>query len=243
MKPFPFSRESTLSTQRLTGPRVSHASSSQSGAVQLVRCDFVLGCTDSVHGRVALDELARHYLVPSIDVGVRMDGANGKLTEQLVNLSAYRPGLPCAFCRGNVDPYVMNYELMSEIERCEKELQAAAAAARGVEADQYWKGRPRQLHTVGYLTTTAGSMVAGYVEGALAGSFAMPHPEFQFDVGQPNFGFVVPPLEQVGGCGCQSHIGWADAAIPYKNVAIPSHWSRRAILLPSRTSVASRETA
>ena len=35
MKPFPFSRESTLSTQRLTGPRVSHASSSQSGAVQI----------------------------------------------------------------------------------------------------------------------------------------------------------------------------------------------------------------
>lgn len=213
---------------------------------ELVRCDFVLGCTDSVHGRVALDELARHYLVPTIDVGVRMDGANDKLTEQLVNLSAYRPGLPCTFCRGNVDPYVMNYELMSEIERCKKEEQASDAATRGVVVEQYWKGRPRQLHTVGYLTTAAGGIVAGYVEGALTGSFNLPHPEFQFDIAQPNFGFVVPPLEQLNDCCCQSHIGWADAAIPYKNVAIPSHWSRRAILLPSRadmTSVMSRESA
>jgi len=213
---------------------------------ELLRCDFVLGCTDSVHGRVAIDELARHYLVPVIDVGVRMDGADGKLTEQLVNVAAYRPGLPCAFCRDNVDAYVMSYELMSEAERREKEEQAADAAARGIEADQYWRGRPRQLHTVGYLTTVAGALVAGYVEGALSGSFTMPHPEFQFDIGKPGFGFVVPPLEFNSPCGCQSHLGWADAASPYKNVAIPAHWSRRAVLLPSRealTSVSSRESA
>jgi len=212
---------------------------------QLLRCDFILGCTDSVHGRVALDELARHYLVPVIDVGVRMDGTNGTLTEQLVNVAAYRPGLPCAFCRGNVDPYVMNFELMSEFERREKEEQAADAAARGVEADQYWKGRPQQLHTVGYLTTTAGALVAGYVEGALTGSFQMPHPEFQFDIGQPKIGFVAPDLEQLE-CGCQSHLGWADAASPFKNVATPNHWSRRAVLLPSQadlTTACSQESA
>lgn len=203
---------------------------------QLLRCDFILGCTDSVHGRVALDELARHYLVPVIDVGVRMDGTDGKLTEQLVNISAYRPGLPCAFCRGNVNPDVMNFELMSDLERREREEQAADAAARGVEADQYWKGRPQQLHTVGYLTTTAGALIAGYVEGALTGSFQMPHSEFQFDVGQPKLGFVAPDLEQLE-CGCQSHFGWADAANPFKNVAIPNHWSRRAVLLPSKADL------
>lgn len=213
---------------------------------ELLKCDFILGCADSVHGRVALDELARHYLVPVIDVGVRMDGAEGLLTEQLVNVAAYRPGLPCAFCRDNVDAYVMNYELMSESERREKEEQAAEAASRGIEVDQYWKGRPRQLHTVGYLTTGAGALVAGYVEGALSGSFAIPHSEFQFDTSKPGFGFVVPPLERDASCGCQSHLGWADAANPFRNVAIPGHWSRRAVLLPSHaelTSVSSLESA
>ena len=201
---------------------------------QLLRCDIILGCTDSVHGRVALDELSRHYLVPVVDVGVRMDGAKGMLTEQLVNISGYQPGLPCAFCRGSVNPYVMSYELMSENERREKEEQAADAAGRGVEADQYWKGRPRQLHTVGYLTTTAGAMVAGYVEGALTGSFGMPHSEFQFDMGQERFGFVASSLEFRQNCNCQSQLGWGDAATAVKNVAIPTHWSRRAVLLSGR---------
>lgn len=212
----------------------------------LVRCDFVLGCTDSVHGRVALDELARHYLVPAIDVGVRMDGAGGTLTEQLVNVAAYRPGLPCAFCRDNVDAYVMNYELMSESERREKAEQSAEAAARGIDADQYWKGKPRQLHTIGYLTTGAGAFVAGYVEGALSGSFSMPHAEFQFDTSKPSFGFVAPPLETQPLCGCQLHIGWADAAAPFKNVGIPRHWSRRAVILPSQaesSSISHQESA
>ena len=160
-----------------------------------------------------------------------MDGADCRLTEQLVNVSCYAPGLPCAFCRGSVDPHVMSYELMSEGERRDREEQAANAAAMGLEADQYWKGRPRQLHTVGYLTTAAGALVAGYVEGALTGRFKIPHVEFQFDMGLPNFGFVASPLNQLSTCGCQSQIGWADAALPFKNVAIPSHWSRRAVLL------------
>ena len=64
---------------------------------ELLKCDFILGCTDSVHGRVALDEFARHYLVPVIDVGVRMDGADGLLTEQLVNVAAYHRHSPGSF--------------------------------------------------------------------------------------------------------------------------------------------------
>lgn len=212
---------------------------------ELVRCDFVLGCTDTVHGRVALDELARHHLVPAIDVGVRMDGKGGKLSEQLVNISAYRAGLPCAFCRGNVNVYEMNYELMSDAERREMEEQAALAAARGAEIDQYWKGRPRQLHTVGYLTTTAGAMVAGYVEGALTGCFGIPHAEMQFDIGQERFAFVASPLSFGGECRCREHIGWGDAARPFKNVAIPAHWSRRAVVLPEPGQVSTdrRESA
>lgn len=213
---------------------------------ELARCDIIVGCTDSVHGRVALDELSRHYLVPAIDVGVRMDGADGKVTEQLVHVSGYWPGLPCAFCRGNVDTYQMSCELMSDTERAQRERQAVDAHERGVDADQYWKRTPRQLHTVGYLTTQAGALIAGYVEGALTGSFPMPHHEFQFDVGRPNFGFVAPPLVASNGCNCSSYAGWADAAKPFKNVAIPTHWSRRAVLIPGRLtgpSTSSRESA
>lgn len=213
---------------------------------ELVKCDFILGCTDSTHGRVALDEIARHYLVPVIDVGVRMNGSDGSVTEQLVNLSAFAPGLPCSFCRGAVDAYAMSYELMSECEREAKARYAEEAKATGINADQYWKGQPPQLHTVGYLTTTSGAMVAGYVLGALTGSFRIPHPEFQFDIGKPSLGFVAPPLEFYPDCSCRNQIGWGDAALLSKNVSLPPHWSRRAIRLPDRpntTEVPFAETA
>ena len=200
---------------------------------ELVRCDFVVGCTDTVHGRVALEELARHHLVSAIDVGVVMNGNGGKVTDQLINISAFGDGLPCVFCRQTIDTYDMSYELMSEAERDEKERQATEAAGRGDMVDQYWKGSPRQIHTVGYLTTVGGAMIAGYVEGALTGCFGIPHPEMQFDIGRERFGFVAAPVTVNDGCNCQSQFGWGDAAKPFKNVAIPGHWSRRAIQLPS----------
>jgi len=204
------------------------------GIDELVRCDLVLGCTDSVHGRVALDELSRHYLVPAIDVGVVMDGSDGKVTDQLVNVSSFSAGEPCVFCRGTINTDHMNYELMSDTERATKEQAAADAFRRGDKADQYWKGRPRQLHTVGYLTTMSGSLVAGYVEGTLTGCFKMPHAEMQYDIGQPYFGFVESPLKERENCNCQQHLGWGDAAAPFKNVALPTHWSQRAVLLSTR---------
>lgn len=198
---------------------------------EVVRCDLILGCTDSVHGRVALDELSRHYLVPVIDVGVVMDGSSGQVTEQLVNVSWFCPGELCIFCRGAINTDHMNYELMSDAERSTKEQAAADAILRGDEVDQYWRGRPRQLHTVGYLTTMAGSLMAGYVEGILTGCFQMPHVEMQFDIGHPYFGFVASPLRVRNDCNCQQHLGWAGAATPFKNVSLPPHWSQRAVRL------------
>ncbi len=93
--------------------------------------------------------------MPAIDVGVRMNGKDGRVMEQLIEVTALGPELPCLFCRGKVDTDTMNYELMSEEERADRERQAKAAADRGDRADQYWKGGPRQIHTVGYLTTAA----------------------------------------------------------------------------------------
>lgn len=196
---------------------------------QLVRSDLVLGCTDSAHGRVALDDLSRHHLLTCLDVGVLMNGNDGRVTEQLIDLTLLMPGLPCLFCRKKLDTFKLSYELMPESERIEKERQAAVAQEKGIEPDQYWQGRPRQLHTVGYLTTLAGAMAAGYAEGILTGTFEPPHNDQQFDFAQPNFGFVVPPACVREGCLCQQHLGWGDSAGAYANVSLPSHWGKRAI--------------
>lgn len=197
---------------------------------ELVRCDLVLGCVDSHHGRAGLSDLAAHYLVPSLDVGVGMDGRGGRVTEQVIDITQYGPELPCAFCRDRIDPVALAQELMTEEERALRRREAEQAAGRGDDPDQYWRRRPRQLHTVGYLTTVAGAAVAGYAEGWLTGAFELPHPSLQFDLGRERLGCVAPPLARNPACHCQRHLGWAEAARSYRNVVIPRHCSPRAVL-------------
>ncbi len=196
---------------------------------ELLRCDIVMGCTDSVHGRVFLSDVAKHYLLPSIDVGVDMNGRHGKLSNQTADFTHYSPDLPCAFCNGLVNTAAMSIELMTDEERRSRRAAAQEALERGDNPDHYWRGE-RQLHTVGYLTSAVGSIAAGYVEGMLTGEFTMPHTAFQFDIGQPHFA-VVPTLPLNADCSCHEHIGWADQARSFRNVARPRHWPLRAVLL------------
>jgi hypothetical protein len=94
---------------------------------ELLRCDLVLGCVDTHHGRAALSDFSRHYLLPALDVGVLMEGRDGRVTSQVVELSRYEPADPCAFCRGRIDPTAMSFELMTEEELAERERQAEQA--------------------------------------------------------------------------------------------------------------------
>jgi hypothetical protein len=202
---------------------------------ELLKCDVLLGCTDTQHGRAALSDLAQHYLLPSIDLGVLMEGKDSRVTSQLAEVTIYSPDLPCAFCNGRIDGIEMSYELMTEGELLARQLDAAQAIERGADPDQYWRDRPHQLHTVGYLTTMIGALGAGYVEGWLTGTFSSPHSWFQFDIGAERLGVVAPPRNQMNGCTCGRYLGWSDQAKAYRNVARPQHWPRRAILL-ARTS-------
>jgi tRNA A37 threonylcarbamoyladenosine dehydratase len=196
---------------------------------ELLTCDLVLCCTDSIHSRVFLSDYAKHFLLPSIDVGIDMDGQSGQITSQLVQLTKYTPDLPCAFCNGLIDTAQMSVELMTEDEKRARQAAAKEAEKRGDNPDQYWRNQ-RQLHTVGYLTTTAGALTAGYAEGWLTGAFEMPHSAFQFDIGQERLG-VVPCLPVRTSCNCGEHIGWADQAKAFRNVSRPPHIPSKALLL------------
>ena len=198
---------------------------------ELLRCDVVIGGTDSMHGRVALSDNSQHYLLPAFDIGIGMDGRDGKVTEQVVDFTQYMPGLPCAFCGQRIDSAELAYELMTNEEKAVRQKLAELAAKRGEDPDQYWKRRQRELHTVGYLTTAAGALGAGYVEGLLTGAFEMPHSTMQFDIGKCRLGSVAPPRERAGACDCDKYVGWGDAARSYRNIALPEHMEKRALLL------------
>ncbi len=195
---------------------------------ELVRCDLLLGCADTQHARLLLSDLAKRYLIPSIDAGVLIEGDGGRITSQIGELTQYTPDLPCALCAARIDFLTLSRELMSADEREQRTAAAQQAADRGVDARQYWAGELPQLHTVGYLTTILGSLAAGYAEGWLTGAFAMPHSCMQFDVGQPQFGFVAVPRTPRADCNCQNHVGWADQAAACRNIAMPAHWRSEA---------------
>jgi len=178
---------------------------------ELLRCDVVLGCTDTLHGRACLGDLAALYLVPVIDVGVQLRGANGKVTSQLVDINRFGPGDPCPFCLGRIEPNALSAELMPPEERARRREAAAAAIHRGEDGTAYWSGDAPQLPTVGYLTTVAGSLAAGYALNWLLGTAEMPHSHFQFDIGAPEFGFAVDTTVQRPSCSCVRQWGFGDA--------------------------------
>jgi hypothetical protein len=198
---------------------------------ELLRCDLLLGCTDTQHARAKLSDLAQHHLLPSIDLGVLMEGENGRLTSQIADIVIYSPDFPCAFCSGRIDGIELSNELMTEEERTSRQIEAKQAAERGDDPDQYWRQRPREMHTVGYLTTMLGALGAGYAEGLITGTFSAPHSWFQFDIGRERLGVVTPPRGRITACNCAQLLGWGDAANPYRNIVKPDHWPNRALLL------------
>ncbi len=190
----------------------------------LLECDLLLGCGDSQHCRAALGDIASHYFLPSLEVAVAMRAKEGKLKVQLVELCHMAPQYPCPFCLGRINQKVLSYELMTDEERNFRREAAKDAAAKGLDANQYWGGEPPQELTVGYLTTLAGSMAAGYAQNLLTGSGKIPHQRFQFDVGWEKLGVAPVEGKRSAECSCGRTIGFSDQARADRSVSRPAHW-------------------
>jgi molybdopterin/thiamine biosynthesis adenylyltransferase len=176
----------------------------------LVRCDLLLGCTDSVYARSALGDLSTHYLVPVIDMAVQMGAKDNILHEQVGEVARYMPGLPCPWCRKRVNSAAIRAELATDDERMRAADAARLAVERGEDGAQYWIGEHVQELTVGYMTTAVAAMGAGYAQGWLTGISAMPTDRFQFDLGKAGLAFVPDHREPEADCSCQKCIGFAD---------------------------------
>lgn len=200
---------------------------------ELLRCDLILVCTDSVHGRVHAGDLASRFLVPCVDVGVLPVPRAGKLATQLVEFMKLTPDGPCPFCRQRVDQEVLHRELLSPEAKELAIKEHAEALRRGESGDAYWRGELPQLPSVGYLTTAAGALAAGYALNWLLGTASMPHDHFQMDVGAPGFGFVPIDSEVEDGCSCLAHRGHGDQGDA--SVTMPSHFTPAQILETFRT--------
>jgi molybdopterin/thiamine biosynthesis adenylyltransferase len=188
-----------------------------------VASDLIFCCTDTAHSRVAVSELAYRYLVPAIDIGVQLEGKEGRVNAEVGQFTLYSPDLPCAYCRQIIDPWQLSVELMSEEERRERKAEAERAAKRGDDAGSYWRDVP-VIHTVGHLTTLVGALAATYGIGWITGKFRAPASFFQFNLLEENLGYVAVEMDKRPQCPCSARIGYADQGSAYAVVTAPAHW-------------------
>jgi molybdopterin/thiamine biosynthesis adenylyltransferase len=189
----------------------------------LLSCDIVIGCTDLHSSRVSLTELSIRYLVPVIDVGVSMEGKDGNITGQVMQINRLFPSEPCVYCRGMINPQIVSQELLSEDERKKRITEAERAHEENRPANAYWIDMP-QLNTVGYLTTMVGSLCSGFVIGYLTNRFCMPKNRLEMTLSSKGTQLVEKNATANPECVCQTSVGCADQSILGIISSAPAHW-------------------
>jgi molybdopterin/thiamine biosynthesis adenylyltransferase len=189
----------------------------------VVTADVALGCTDQQHSRLALSDISFRYLVPSIDCGVMLEGQGGKVSGQIIQIIRFLPADACALCRSFLLPARLSQELMSDQERGQRRAAAHEARQRGDDPHPYWHEEV-QLNTVGYLTTTAGAMAAGYAIGWLTGRFDPPFERLQLNLLGKFLDVTDSEVGPRAQCVCRRVRGWADQASADALITPPSHW-------------------
>lgn len=198
----------------------------------LVHADVVLGCTDQQHSRAALSDLAVRYLVPVLDVGVSLEGEHGHMSGLIIQLTRFLAEDPCVYCRGMVHPGKIARELMSPQEKMQRRAAARAAQERGEDGGAYWHEDP-QLNTVGFLTTTAGGMAAGYAIGWISGRFDLPFERLQMNLAAPYLDVTNTTADEAPprpACACRHAYGHADQGAAHAFVSPPAHWPPALVL-------------
>lgn len=82
--------------------------------------DVIFGCTDDNRGRVTLGRLATWYLIPVIDMGVKLTSSNGRLRGIEGRVTVIEPGGGCLQCRGRINASVLQTEILTPDERAHR---------------------------------------------------------------------------------------------------------------------------
>jgi len=78
----------------------------------LLGLDFLFGCTDTHGSRAVINQLAYQYLIPTIDLGVRVDATGGVIRAIAGRVQLLAPGLACLLCQELLDPEAVRRDLL-----------------------------------------------------------------------------------------------------------------------------------
>jgi molybdopterin/thiamine biosynthesis adenylyltransferase len=83
------------------------------GVGALIDTDIVFCCTDSHGSRAALNQFAFQFLIPVIDVGVRIDAIEGRIRAMAGRVQMLAPGIACLVCQRLLDSEEVRRDLLS----------------------------------------------------------------------------------------------------------------------------------
>jgi molybdopterin/thiamine biosynthesis adenylyltransferase len=89
----------------------------ESSARALRNCDVVFCCTDKQGPRGILTQLSIRYLIPIIDMGVKIESEKAIIKGIFGRVTTFFPGEACLFCRGRINPETMRLEGLKPQER------------------------------------------------------------------------------------------------------------------------------
>jgi molybdopterin/thiamine biosynthesis adenylyltransferase len=84
---------------------------------QLLDRDIIMLCTDDHWGRSIVNRLAYQYLIPVVNMGVRIDAHEGSITGAVGTADILRPGTPCLWCKGALQAERIATESIPKIAR------------------------------------------------------------------------------------------------------------------------------
>lgn len=79
--------------------------------------DFLFLCTDEHWGRSIINQVAYQYLIPTINMGLRIDSNNGYIKGAAGAVDILMPGKPCLWCRGILNSDRIYTESLPEKEK------------------------------------------------------------------------------------------------------------------------------
>ena len=87
----------------------------QSAIKRFRDADVIFGCTDDQWGRAILGRFSLEYCVPVIDLGVKIDSADGKVRAIVGRVTTLMPGAACLYCRRQITAEDVAAESLGEL--------------------------------------------------------------------------------------------------------------------------------
>ncbi|MFB3062016.1 MAG: ThiF family adenylyltransferase, partial [Candidatus Binatia bacterium] len=169
----------------------------------LLDADVVLNATDTHGSRAIVNELASTYLLPVIDVGVRVGAkSDNRLSALVAEVRVLTSSTPCLWCRGTISPEVIRAENLPYEER--EQLEGEGYVVQGV-GDPVPSVVALTVLGSGLATTALLSLLSE--EGDVA-------PSGYIVDGFLGDSLVIGPGEPKADCRCHRQLGLGDSSPP-----------------------------